>query len=526
MQLRREEGMQDASLAGVILAMSSCTSPIDMVPHLLNNAKELETDVLCGSRSDFDVAAKRGKYLFQMQADELVTKAYPDLCATFPEILEVASSVLVHDHALDALCKIVNLWFGKVPATAAAGLLRAIIGRLDASNNGTQKARSLVTALLDPFVTAAVQECIRYKSKGSTIVEPTYEFTFELRVRPHSPELSTKDFEQPCHPTSAATTAPIQRADSVHGGVGTSKRSREEDDYDRVCASGQEVVTDDAGRIVSNIDGAATVTTRDHEGGLEPPLKKRRTDGVAQPAPTAYDFLQKPAKTHTGGAKGVKKTAGAYKDQLVFSDLNNIVDKVPLHHVSREQILLYQGPFTYGEQTDTMIGRNITRYVIMSGVHDVAPPHTLTAWGASLVAKYLSSTQMTTRIAKSLDLPKSQEYPFFCAVGRASYHQPFEDLRKQLMMIYAPAISSAVKAIAPIRPSTDSRQRTRALESRRQHLRDVIRLGAKGIKFTLGLTSFEAVMSTDKVVVDAMLSYELFENLGIIEHWRQRASRC
>lgn len=61
-------------------------------------------------------------------------------------------------------------------------------------------------------------------------------------------------------------------------------------------------------------------------------------------------------------------------------------------------------------------------------------------------------------------------------------------------------------------------------ESRRQHLRDVIRLGAKGIKFTLGLTSFEAVMSTDKVVVDAMLSYELFENLGIIEHWRQRAN--
>ena len=93
MQLRREEGMQDASLAGVSLAMSSCTSPIDMVPHLLNNAKELETDVLCGSRSDFDVAAKRGKYLFQMQADELVTKAYPDLCATFPEILEVRPSL-------------------------------------------------------------------------------------------------------------------------------------------------------------------------------------------------------------------------------------------------------------------------------------------------------------------------------------------------------------------------------------------------------------------------------------------------
>ncbi|KAL1723494.1 hypothetical protein EV715DRAFT_190655 [Schizophyllum commune] len=499
MKLQRSEGMHHASKAGVLLAMSGRTSPTNILRHLIDNAEELETDVLTGTRSDFKVAAKRGEYLLQMQADELVTNAYPDLCATLPEILEVASSVLVHDHVLDALCKVHSLWRGKTAPNAGASLMRAIVGRLDATSNGTQKARTLVTALLDPFVSAAVQECIRFRSRESAIAETDYEFTFELRVQRTSPELSTKDFEETCYPTSVDSMQTPDRRDAIE-------------------------LANDAGRLVSNTDDAATITTRVDEGGLEPPQKKRRTnDGVQSPS-LLYDFLQQPA-SHTQAAKGLIKKGGV-AEQVLLGELNDIANTHPLHHVSNARPLLYQGPHTYGEKADTLIGGNIVRYALATTMHDMAPSHTLTARGISLVVKQLSSFQMTDRIRSTLDLPKSQEDSFLCTVGRASYHQPFEDLRKQIKTIYAPALSAALEVVAPLRSSGNDRKGTRELASRRQHLRDVIKLGEKGINFTLGLTPFEAVMSTDQAIVDAMLSYDLFEGLGIIEHWRRSTSRC
>ena len=91
MQLQRSEGMHSAAIARVLLAMSGHTLSINIVNHLVNNAKAIETVVLDGSRSDFDMAVKRGGYMLQMHADELVTQAYPDVCAMSPEVLKVRS---------------------------------------------------------------------------------------------------------------------------------------------------------------------------------------------------------------------------------------------------------------------------------------------------------------------------------------------------------------------------------------------------------------------------------------------------
>ena len=61
--------------------------------------------------------------------------------------------------------------------------------------------------------------------------------------------------------------------------------------------------------------------------------------------------------------------------------------------------------------------------------------------------------------------------------------------------------------------------------AQRQHLRDVIRLGKNGIIFHLGLTPFEAVMSTDKKIVAAMLDWDTFKDVDIIRHWQQLMNR-
>ena len=61
--------------------------------------------------------------------------------------------------------------------------------------------------------------------------------------------------------------------------------------------------------------------------------------------------------------------------------------------------------------------------------------------------------------------------------------------------------------------------------SQRQHLRDVIRLGANGTVFHLGLTPLQAVMGTDKKIVAAMLNEDAFKDVGIIRQWQQLSGR-
>ena len=53
-------------------------------------------------------------------------------------------------------------------------------------------------------------------------------------------------------------------------------------------------------------------------------------------------------------------------------------------------------------------------------------------------------------------------------------------------------------------------------EARRKHIGDVIRLSAQGTKYRSGLTSLEAVLSTDKKLVAAMFDRELLRDLGIL----------
>ncbi|KAI5893987.1 uncharacterized protein SCHCODRAFT_02576434 [Schizophyllum commune H4-8] len=507
MKLQRSEGTAQAAIARVLLAMSGRTLSINIVHYLVSNAKALEAGMLGGTRSAYDLAVKRGGYLIQMHANDLVIKAYPDLCAMSPEILEVSSRVLVDDMVLDALAKVSNIWRGKTPLKVAGNLLRAIVGCIDTADNGTPNARSLVTALLDPFVGPAVHGCISRQRQSVTIAEPDYEFTFELRLQHTPPELSARDFEQQGHPISTATP-PAQASADAPGGASTSKRLR-----------------------ANNVGATSTLTAHAEGSGLEPPQKKRKTDSGALLAFLEHEYVQseQSGSRHSRAAtkvhiKKVQIKKGGFKEQLVISSLNDLVDKGPLQHVLEMECIFLQGPLTYGDQSDALIGEDILQYVVMTAIHRAAPPGALSERGITLAMEHLLGSEMTKRIEKALGMSELGDN-FFCAIGRASHHQPLENLRARITEIYAPLISSAVKAVAPLRSRTDDIYGTRSLAAQRQHLRDVIRLGENGIIFHLGLTPFEAVMGTDKQIVAAMLNQDVFKDIGIIRHWQQLMRR-
>ncbi|KAI5829246.1 hypothetical protein K523DRAFT_242616 [Schizophyllum commune Tattone D] len=101
-----------------------------------------------------------------------------------------------------------------------------------------------------------------------------------------------------------------------------------------------------------------------------------------------------------------------------------------------------------------------------------------------------------------------------CALGRATYNRSMEEICGAILEIYDPIMRSVLKAVAPLQSSSDD---TRSLESRRQHLRDLLELGSQGYAFHSCLSPFEAVLTTADHVVAAMLTEDLLTDLGIIQ---------
>ncbi|KAI5887122.1 uncharacterized protein SCHCODRAFT_02516673 [Schizophyllum commune H4-8] len=182
MGLLRSATAHDTTTCYALAALATYPIQIDIVPQLVEIYKELEPITLTGSRNVFDMAQKRGGYLISVLAAELIYLDAGELCAngTAAKLLDVTSDVLTGDTFLNALCKRANLWHGPTVGTAAADLLRAIVGCLDTL--GTQKARNFVFALLQPFVSPAVLGFLQsLEDHGNTARPLQSSFTFSVQ---------------------------------------------------------------------------------------------------------------------------------------------------------------------------------------------------------------------------------------------------------------------------------------------------------------------------------------------------------
>ncbi|KAL1695719.1 hypothetical protein GGG16DRAFT_108897 [Schizophyllum commune] len=472
--MRRDVAMFRAVLARLLWALATRAVRKDLCLHFVRKMKSAMAALLRGPRSDFDITEKRGDGVFYVLVDEQVLEAYPDLCAEHPEIFKTAVSALTCNTFFNAVCKVNGLWFGPTHLKGAADTLEVFSGLPDATE-GIDAARAMVKELLDPFIGPAVLACesfcARHGFGTSCDVDDEAEFdlTFDLLSERIPAELSTEDFERllPSDAPAIASTETTAKDGSDRGRKRRPSRRAE-----------KEVARDTSG------DG---------------PSKNKKQKVNNGPLATGLPLLKK------------RDAAPAARQAL-----DKAISSYSLRNVSSQFFRDTSHILSYGDEVDAKVGEHFLSYTISSAMHEMAPSNSLTSHGITLAHDKVVEQAFTKRMAEAIGFSAHAKLnPFVCAIGRATYHLPFEQVRARILDLYKPIIPLVLKAVEPLRPRSDDVE-GRSLQARRQHIGDVIRLSAQGTRYRSGLTSLEAVLSTDKKLVAAMFDRELLRDLGIL----------
>ncbi|KAI3998422.1 hypothetical protein K525DRAFT_275194 [Schizophyllum commune Loenen D] len=347
----------------------------------------------------------------------------------------------------------------------------------------------------------------------------SHSFTFTIRKERIPTELSAGDFrlllagKYDVSPPVAATQ------DEVGG---WSKRGREDcqNDGDSESIDAPGSTDPDAGRESEGPSEGSCDDAAKGDDAVEghPPQKKRKVNGSIASIP----IPPIPAATlQVGGSNAQHATSGGpeskSEQQVVRGSLSDISKACSLRHVSSKSKFFSSdhGPLTFGDKVDAFVGGTTFRYILFAGLDDAALSGSLNATQATMVHRALFSAQLTKRVASALGFPSApkEHDPFMCALGRATYHRSIQEIQAALFEIYDPIIRLVLKAVAPLHSSSDD---TRFLDSRRQHLCDLLELSSQGYAFHSGLSPFEAVLTTADHIVAAMLTEDLLTDLGII----------
>ncbi|KAL1677945.1 hypothetical protein EV122DRAFT_212889 [Schizophyllum commune] len=468
--MRRDVAMFRAVLARLLWALATRSVRKDLCLHFVRKMKSAMAALLRGPRSDFDITEKRGDGVFYVLVDEQVLEAYPDLCAEHPEIFKTAVSALTCNTFFNALCKVNGLWFGPTHLKGAADTLEVFSGLLDATE-GIDAARAMVKELLNPFIGPAVLACESLHGFGTNCDvddEAEFDLTFDLLSERIPAELSTEDFERllPSDALANASTEIIAKGGSDRG----RKRRRAEE---------QEVARDTSG------DG---------------PSKNKKQKVNNGPQATGLPLLKKKGEWTAPARQALDKVISSYS----------------LHNVSSQFFRDTSHILSYGDEVDAKVGEHFLSYTISSAMQEMAPSNSLTSHGITLTHDKVVEQAFTKRMAEAIGFSAHAKLnPFVCAIGRATYHVPFDEVRARILDLYKPIIPLVLKAVEPLRPRSDDVE-GRSLQARRQHIGDVIRLSAQGTRYRSGLTSLEAVLTTDKKLAAAMFDRELLRDLGIL----------
>ncbi|KAI5889346.1 uncharacterized protein SCHCODRAFT_02510496 [Schizophyllum commune H4-8] len=98
------------------------------------------------------------------------------------------------------------------------------------------------------------------------------------------------------------------------------------------------------------------------------------------------------------------------------------------------------------------------------------------------------------------------------AVGCASQHVPYEQLRQGVLRIYSPILSVAVEPVEVLFPAFVDRP----LDTVREHLRSVLELRDAGYVYDSGLTPLESLFTTKFDMYSSIFSQAHLKELGIL----------
>ncbi|TRM63601.1 hypothetical protein BD626DRAFT_621957 [Schizophyllum amplum] len=536
---RPSKQMYNAALAGVLGYIGTRGYPLpDIHAHLSTSIGLDAPGLLSGPFADFEVAELRGDGLIYVIGMALLLSMYPDLCADRPQIMEASLGALTCNVTLSAIAKALCLWPGRVPVKAAADLMEAIVGTLDATFEGNTKAHIFVTYILGPLVTPAVEASFFQPVRVRSLV-PTFTILKERISPENSPAAcirlldplvdAGKDLSRSNDSASADATRLLAKeattSDAVENGVHAGdKRPREaQEDHELEERNDDAVVhmyESPSDNVDHHEDDGDWVDELDSDAA-EPRHKKRKVvDDEQRPKATKQqDTGHRTSKEFT--SRRAHESPRLHTERLIKRATYNAVDVAFWYPVPTATIsfMLIVNPISYGERIDSKVGNFLLRYVLVAALHDaVRTPGGLTAQAAAMALNSMTSEYLLSRVAHAIGLSARESdaaahKAFLCVLGRASYCRPSSEIREHLLAIFAPLVPVAMMGVQPlIRVPTPAK----GFEKGRAHLRLVLELQARGITFDSGLTPLEALLSTNQIVVAAMLDTDLLEEVGII----------
>ncbi|KAL1759662.1 hypothetical protein FB107DRAFT_270962 [Schizophyllum commune] len=267
----------------------------------------------------------------------------------------------------------------------------------------------------------------------------------------------------------------------------------------------------------ADIAGGDEVDEDDDEEDQSPSLKKRRAHGRGS------EKVRRRRTSRGGRRHGMSKAKALSTRQRLRHALKQALDTLPDTSLPPAIFSEAASPQKYPADMDRNAGKNILEYVLVAAMQDCAPPESLDSHKAALALDVLCSQDTLHRVASSVGLKDGSldGREFLVTVGRAWHHHDLEVISPCILDVYAPLVEVALARVLPLPISKVQIRGDESIAPARAHLKRVLERCAAGQPYESGLTSLEAVLSTNEESVKAMMKLDVLVDLGIDHHLRQ-----
>ncbi|KAL1715845.1 hypothetical protein EV715DRAFT_206708 [Schizophyllum commune] len=409
---------------------------------------------------------------------------------------------------LGGLAIVLNLFCGPVSEKDAADLMEAIIGQV-LFMLGVEKAKALITELFRPLAMTILTACWEHLTASAAPASASMSTT----STPIASSPSAFTFFPERVPTAKSAVSYMRQlhagtSDSgptlAAGGVGILRRCPTDDTRSSRKRSFSEADLEEEEEVAQALIGGDALAEDEEVETDCRPVKKLRTntsvsittrrDGRIIGEPPTIDSVKLLTIASVSHVSLVKHICTTFKT----THANPITFDFVYHGPSLDSII------------DADVGKSFLRTILLTRMYDVWGDSGLSACAATAALDALLSEALISCIANAIGMRDA--HTLLRAVGRASQHVPYEQLRQGVLRIYSPILSVAVEPVEVLFPAFVDRP----LDTVREHLRSVLELRDAGYVYDSGLTPLESLFTTNFDMYSSIFSQAHLQDLGIL----------
>ncbi|KAL1725359.1 hypothetical protein EV714DRAFT_240064 [Schizophyllum commune] len=454
------------------------------------------------SKRRYDMKELIADGLLPATAYEVVRRVLPSTCRVPTAVLREVARALCCNKILGGLAIVLNLFCGPVSEKDAADLMEAIIGQV-LFMLGVEKAKALITELFRPLAMTILTACWeRYSTIDLTAGAAPASASMSTTSAPIASSPSAFTFFPERVPTAKSAVSYMRQ---LHAGTS---------DSGPTLAAG--------GGPANNVGVLRRCPTDDTRSSRKRSFSEAdlEEEGEVAQALIGGDALAEDEEVETDCRPVKKLRANTSVSITTRRDGRIIVSHVSLvKHICTTFKTTHANPITFdfvyhGPSLDSTIdadvGKSILRTILLTRMYDVWGDSGLSACAATAALDALLSEALISCIANAIGM--SDAHTLLRAVGRASQHVPYEQLRQGILRIYSPILSVAVEPVEVLFPAFVDRP----LDTVREHLRSVLELRDAGYVYDSGLTPLESLFTTNFDMYSSIFSQAHLQDLGIL----------